>query len=157
MKKSFIAIIALLVTGIISAQSKSDLFKEFQKLEEKLGEISLKYDKKFQKLQKNGSDKMIVDDFKESDFKEEDFKDFGKDDDYTSEDDSVKEAMKTFVEMHEDNIKNDTIGNEFEGIEEEKTSEKDKEFIKIQKEYEAERLKVEKKMYEIAKKYLAKK
>lgn len=157
MKKNFITIIALLVTTIISAQSKNELLKEFQNLEEKLGEVNLKYDKKLQKFQGNTGDEMVYEDIKEDDLSNEDFKEFGKESGNLSEDSSVVETMKMFVEMYDGNAENKKMYAEFENEGDKKLLTKDKDYLKIVKAYEDETAKIEKKMYEIAKKYLAKK
>lgn len=157
MKKKLVAIIALLTVSIMSAQSKNDLLKEFQNLEEKLVEVSFKYDKKLQNFyKKEGGEQVVISEsITEGNFTDEDFKDFGKEDKNFSKDDNMKETMKAFVETYDDNAKNkNAMGVEFE---KENPSNEDKEFMKVMKEYDAEMSKIEKKMYEVAKKYLAKK
>lgn len=155
MKKNFIAIIALLVTGIISAQSKSDLQKEFERLEKKMEEITLKYDAKLAKLDSNNAEqtpqkgiKDMPDDFGNDDFKGDLF----------GEKTSTKDKMKMFVEMYESDAKEgNNMSDFFSEMSNEKQSAKDKEYFKLVKEFETKRAEIDKKMYEIAKKYLSKK
>lgn len=153
MKKGLIAIITLLTVGVISAQSKKDLQKEFENLEQKMEQLSEKYDAKLQKFEENQVYKVEADtSFDESNFKDEDFKDFDKNF-------GTEEAMKMFVEMYETTTKEDEAAlNEFgKENESQKISTNEKEYFKILNEYEVEATKIEKKMYEVAKKYFSKK
>lgn len=148
MKKGLIAIITLLTVGVISAQSKKDLQKEFENLEQKMEQLSEKYDAKLQKFEENQVYKVDADtSFDESNFKDFD-KNFG-----------TEEAMKMFVEMYETTTKEDEAAlNEFgKENESQKISANEKEYFKILNEYEVEATKIEKKMYEVAKKYFSKK
>lgn len=157
MKKGLIAIITLLTVGVISAQSKKDLQKEFENLEKQMEQLSEKYDAKLQKFEENQiykvEDKLEADtNFDESNFKDEDFKDFDKNF-------GTEEAMKMFVEIYETNIKENEIAlNELEKNDKnQKVSANEKEYFKTLNEYEVEATKIEKKMYEVAKKYFSKK
>lgn len=152
MKKGLIAIITLLTVGVISAQSKKDLQKEFENLEKQMEQLSEKYDAKLQKFEENQvyevGDKVKED----ANFKDEDFKDFDKNF-------GTEEAMKMFVEIYETNIKENEIAlNELEKNDKnQKVSANEKEYFKTLNEYEVEATKIEKKMYEVAKKYFSKK
>lgn len=156
MRKSLV-IIALLTVGMLSAQSKSELKKEFEQLEKQMSEINKKFDSKIQKLNKDMGEDGDMKDFKSDDL---DLEDLGEDIGGLEKDNSTEELMKMFVEMYKENkeARESKDDDDFsEDDQEKKQSAKEKAYLKVMKEYEAETAKIEAKMYKIAKKYIEKK
>lgn len=158
MKKSLL-IIALLTLGILSAQSKSDLKKEFKQLEKKMGEVNKKFDSKMEKMEKDMGGDRDMEDFKVDNSDFEDAESFSDEFEGLDEDSSIEESMKMFVEMYQEIKKERKSKNndlfEYQG---KKKSKKEKEeYLKVVKEYEDETAKIEDRMYEVAKKYIEKK
>lgn len=158
MRKSLV-IIALLTAGMLSAQSKSDLKKEFEQLEKKIGEANKKFDSKIGKMEKDIGGDREMEDFKidESDFGEGE-EGFGDELEGLDKEGSTEESMKMFVEMYQEtkkarNLKDDGSFKK-KG---KKQSAKEKEYLKIVKEYDDEIAKIEDRMYKVAKKYIEKK
>lgn len=150
MKRSLIAIIALLSVGIMTAQSKNTLEKEFLNLDEQVVAISKKYDAKFIELDKKyiKEEKLAELDIDENELAkiEDEFNSFSKDI-------TTKEIMELFVDSYEERQNNENNLDD----ENEEISEQDKAYLALANKLYNETSSIEKKMYEIAKKYLAKK
>lgn len=150
MKRSLIAIIALLSVGIMTAQSKNTLEKEFLNLDEQVVAISKKYDAKFIELDKKyiKEEKLAELDIDENELAkiEDEFNSFSKNI-------TTKEIMELFVDSYEERQNNENNLDD----ENEEISEQDKAYLALANKLYNETSSIEKKMYEIAKKYLAKK
>lgn len=150
MKRSLIAIITLLSVGIMTAQSKNTLEKEFLNLDEQVVAISKKYDAKFIELDKKyiKEEKLAELDIDENELAkiEDEFNSFSKDI-------TTKEIMELFVDSYEERQNNENNLDD----ENEEISEQDKAYLALANKLYNETSSIEKKMYEIAKKYLAKK
>lgn len=150
MKRSLIVIIALLSVGIMTAQSKNMLEKEFLNLDEQVVAISKKYDAKFIELDKKyiKEEKLAELDIDENELAkiEDEFNSFSKDI-------TTKEIMELFVDSYEERQNNENNLDD----ENEEISEQDKAYLALANKLYNETSSIEKKMYEIAKKYLAKK
>lgn len=150
MKRSLIAIITLLSVGIMTAQSKNTLEKEFLNLDEQVVAISKKYDAKFIELDKKyiKEEKLAELDIDENELAkiEDEFNSFSKNI-------TTKEIMELFVDSYEERQNNENNLDD----ENEEISEQDKAYLALANKLYNETSSIEKKMYEIAKKYLAKK
>lgn len=156
MRKGLV-IIALLTAGVLSAQSKSDLKKEFEQLEKEMNKVSKNFDLKVQKMTKDMGEDEDMENVKMDD-SDLDMEGFGKEFEDLDKNSSTEDLMKMFVEMYQENKKErESKDDDFFEDQDEKQSAKEKEYLKSIKEYEGKIAKIEAKMYKVAKKYLGKK
>lgn len=152
MKKSIIAIITIFSIGITHAQNKEELKKEFLNLKSKITEVAQKHDSKLRKLLQEIDKKGVEKLFDENDFKGDNFNSLEKEE-------SFDKVAKYFTKAYEERTDEDKKADFYyiNEVEKYKAYGKEKEYIKILKEYKTQALAIEKKMYEITKKYLSKK
>lgn len=155
-------VFAVLFLGLafsLNAQSKADLVKEFEQLNEKSFEIYEKYDEKFDALDTKWINEELDDDnFEDFDFSEEEIMD-----EFDNEPFKPEEEMTAYVADYEDRFPNTTLDEVIKTIQAERKTalahaenEMDKDYMNLSFDIELDTAKIQHKMYLIAKAFLKK-